>query len=301
MQLPEIRSMQMISKVKHIVIAMRIRQWIKNLFIFAGIVFSGKLFHFNHLLVVSIGFFLFGLATSSIYVFNDIHDLEKDKIHPVKKNRPLAAGLISVHRAYAVAIISALISLIGAFALELRFFGIVICYLAINIAYTLKIKELVILDVMCIASGFVLRVFAGTLLSDASPSEWMIVCTITLSLFLGFSKRRQELALTGSRADNQRKVLGNYSIGFLDQMISVATASTVIAYALYAVSPQTVYRLNTRNLAFTIPFVLYGIYRYLFLMHQKKSGEDPTTEMFSDLPLLINGILWLLIVLVIIY
>jgi hypothetical protein len=129
----------------------------------------------------------------------------------------------------------------------------------------------------------------------------MIVCTIALSLFLGFSKRRQELVLTGSKSNSQRKVLGNYSIGFLDQMISVATASTVMTYALYSVSPQTVYRLNTRNLVFTIPFVLYGIFRYLFIMHQKKSGEDPTTDMFSDLPLLINGILWLLIILIIIY
>ena len=293
--------MQTISKVKQLMVTMRIKQWVKNLFIFAGIVFAGKLFHIELLLEVCTGFVLFGLAASSIYIFNDIHDLEHDKTHPVKKNRPLAAGLISIHRAYIIAIIGAVIAIIGAFVLDLRFFGIVICYLVINIAYTMKIKELVILDVMCIASGFVLRVFAGSLLSDASPSEWVIVCTITLSLFLGFSKRRQELALTGSKANSQRKVLGNYSIGFLDQMISVATASTVIAYALYSVSPQTVYRLNTRNLAFTIPFVLYGIYRYLFLMHQKKSGEDPTTEMFTDLPLIINGILWLLIVLVIIY
>jgi 4-hydroxybenzoate polyprenyltransferase len=293
--------MKIISKVKPIVMAMRIRQWVKNLFIFAGIFFAGKLFHFELLLEICIGFVLFGLAASSIYIFNDIHDLEHDKAHPVKRNRPLAAGLISIHSAYIVAIFSALIALIGAFALDVRFFGIVLAYLVINIAYTMKIKELVILDVMCIASGFVLRVLAGTLLSDASPSEWIIVCTITLSLFLGFSKRRQELALTGSKATNQRRVLDNYSIGFLDQMISVATASTVIAYALYSVSPQTVYRLNTRNLAFTIPFVLYGIYRYLFLMHQKKSGEDPTTEMFTDLPLIINGILWLLTVLVVIY
>ncbi len=293
--------MQMISKLKHLVIAMRIRQWVKNLFIFAGMVFAGKLFDFELFLEVCIGFVLFGLAASSIYIFNDINDLEHDRAHPIKRNRPLASGLVNIRSAYVVAIISAFISLTGAFALELKFFGVVVCYLVINIAYTMKIKEWVILDVMCIASGFVLRVFAGTLLSDATPSEWMIVCTITLSLFLGFSKRRQELALTGSTASTHRKVLGNYGIGFLDQMISVATASTVIAYALYTVSPQTVYRFKTRNLAFTIPFVLYGIYRYLYLIHQKKSGEDPTTEMFSDLPLLVNGILWLLIVLWIIY
>jgi len=230
-----------------------------------------------------------------------IIDLEYDQTHPDKKNRPLAAGLLSVPVAYASAIVLASAGLMGALTLDWVFFAILLGYLIINFAYTIKIKKMVILDIMCIASGFVLRVLAGTELAEVIPSDWLILCTITLSLFLGFSKRRHELVVTGTKALSHRKVLGEYSLNFLDQMIAVATACTVMSYALYTVSPQTVYRFGTRNLVFSIPFVIYGIYRYLYLIHQKNMGGNPPREMIRDLPLLLNALLWALVVVLIIY
>jgi 4-hydroxybenzoate polyprenyltransferase len=160
---------------------------------------------------------------------------------------------------------------------------------------------MVILDVMCIATGFVLRILAGTTLAGVVPSDWLIICTITLSLFLGFSKRRYEIALIGENAESHRKVLTQYSLPFLDQMIAVATASTVMSYALYTVSAETISRFGTRNLVFTIPFVLYGIYRYLYLMHEKNEGGNPTKTVLKDWPLIINGLAWVGVSFLIIY
>lgn len=291
----------MISKLKHVIISMRPGQWVKNLFIFAGVIFSGNLINPEVLIRVSNGFILFGLVASSIYIFNDIIDREYDRAHPEKKNRPLAAGLLNVPVAYASVIVLATAGLIGALILDRMFFAILLSYLIINFAYTIKIKKMVILDIMCIASGFVLRVLAGTELAEVTASDWLILCTITLSLFLGFSKRRHELVVTGTKALNHRKVLGDYSLSFLDQMIAVASACTVMSYALYTVSPQTVDRFGTRNLVFSIPFVIYGIYRYLYLIHQKNMGGNPPREMIKDLPLLLNALLWALLVVLIIY
>ena len=291
----------MISKLKYVVVSMRPEQWVKNLFVFAGLIFSGNLFHLGILIRVGCGFVLFSLVASSIYIFNDIHDVESDKAHPEKKTRPLAAGLLSIPSAYASATVLALVGLIVALTLDRMFFCILVVYLLINIAYTMRVKKMVILDVMCISSGFVLRVLAGTELAAVIPSDWLIICTITLSLFLGFSKRRHELILTGTDPYNRRTVLGEYSTRFLDQMIGIATACTVMSYALYTISPETVSRFGTRNLIFTIPFVLYGIYRYLYLIHQKNMGGNPTRELFADLPLLINAVLWVCVVVFIIY
>ena len=291
----------MVSKLKHVVVSMRPGQWSKNLFIFAGLIFSGNLFHPEVLIRVGSGFILFSLVASSIYIFNDVMDVEYDRAHPEKKSRPVAAGLLSVPAAHAGAIVFAAAGLIGALTLDRVFFAILLSYLIINFAYTIKIKKMVILDIMCISFGFVLRVLAGTELAEVTPSDWLILCTITLSLFLGFSKRRHELAVTGAKAVSHRKVLGEYSLSFLDQMIAVATACTVMSYALYTVSPQTVYRFGTRNLVFSIPFVIYGIYRYLYLIHQKNLGGNPSRELVRDLPLLINALLWALVVVLIIY
>ena len=287
--------------LQYIIVSMRPGQWVKNLFIFAGLIFSGDLVHHEVLIRVSNGFILFSLVASSIYIFNDINDLEFDRAHPQKKNRPVAVGLLSVPGAYAGAFVLALTGLIGALTLDWMFFAILLCYLIINVAYTIIIKKMAILDIMCIASGFVLRVLAGTELAEVMPSDWLILCTIMLSLFLGFSKRRHELATTGTDVLSRRKVLGDYSISFLDQMIAVATACTVMSYALYTLSPQTVSRFGTRNLVFSIPFVIYGIYRYLYLIHQKNMGGNPTRELVSDIPLLINALLWALLVVLIIY
>jgi len=159
----------------------------------------------------------------------------------------------------------------------------------------------VIIDVMCIAFGFVFRVLAGTALAGVQPSDWLIICTITISLFLGFSKRRHELTLVGDNAENHRKVLSDYSLVFLDQMIAVATACCIMSYALYTIADDTIIRFGTRNLVFTIPFVIYGIYRYLYLIHQKKIGGNPTSVLLTDFPLLLNSLLWVGAVIMIIY
>ena len=280
---------------------MRPKQWVKNVFIFTGLIFSRNLFHIDLLVRVSAGFILFSLAASSVYIFNDIRDVEKDKQHPDKRKRPLPAGLLSVQTAYIVSTILAIVALAAGYFLNKVFFAILVAYVAMNIAYSLKIKNMVILDVMFIAFGFVIRVLAGTVLADVRPSDWLIICTITISLFLGFSKRRHELSLMGDQSNNHRKVLTHYSIPFLDQMIGIATACTVMSYALYTVSNETVVRFGTRNLVYTIPFVLYGIYRYLYLIHQEGKGGNPTSVVMKDPSLILNGLLWLLAVVLIIY
>jgi 4-hydroxybenzoate polyprenyltransferase len=280
---------------------MRPKQWVKNVFIFTGLIFSRNLFKVDLLARVSAGFILFSLAASSVYIFNDIQDIDKDRQHPEKRKRPLAAGVLSVQTAYVVSTILAIFALVAGYFLDKMFFAILVAYVVMNVAYTLKIKEMVILDVMFIAFGFVIRVLAGTVLAGVRPSDWLIICTITISLFLGFSKRRHELSLMGNNSNGHRKVLTHYSIPFLDQMIAVATACSVMSYALYTISEETVARFGTRNLVFTIPFVLYGIFRYFYLIHQKEKGGNPTSAVLTDLPLFLDGILWLIAVILIIY
>ena len=291
----------MLDSVRYILISMRPKQWVKNVFIFAGLIFSRNLFQGDLLIRVSVGFILFSLASGSIYILNDIIDIKNDREHPNKCKRPLAAGSLKVPKAVIVAVILTSFVLVVSFLLNINFFAILAAYIIINILYSFKIKQLVILDVMCIAMGFVLRVLAGTTLAGVSPSDWLFICAITISLFLGFSKRRHELALIGANANNHRKVLSDYSIPFLDQMIAVATACTVMSYALYTISAETVARFGTRNLVITIPFVIYGIYRYLYLIHKKEIGGNPTSAVLTDFPLLLDGIFWLIVIILVIY
>jgi 4-hydroxybenzoate polyprenyltransferase len=280
---------------------MRPKQWFKNILLFVGLVFSQNLFQIGLFIKVSGGFVLFCLAASSIYIFNDIHDRESDRKHPEKHRRPLAKGTLQVPEAYMVSMVLAGIAFILAFMMNRAFFLILLAYFILNLAYSLKIKQIVILDIMFIASGFVLRILAGTTLAGVNPSDWLIICTITLSLFLGFSKRRNELILMGENAGYQRKVLKEYSIHFLDQMISMVTACTVMSYILYTVSPETVDRFGTKNLIFSIPFVLFGVFRYLYLIYLKKTIENPIDLILKDFPSLLNILLWFSAVMIIIY
>jgi 4-hydroxybenzoate polyprenyltransferase len=293
--------MRLPSELKYILIAMRPPQWVKNAFLFVGLIFSRQLFNVDLLSKVVSGFALFSLGASSIYLFNDIRDMEEDTRHPEKCRRPLPAGKLRIPTAYGASVLLAGTALIGSYLLEPTFSLILVIYLVVNTAYSIAIKRVVILDVMCIAFGFVLRVLAGTTLARVRPSDWLLICTISLALFLGFSKRRHELAVMGAGADNHRKALSDYSVGFLDQMIGIATASAVMSYALYTVAGDTVARFGTRHLVFTIPFVLYGVFRYLYLIHHKQVGGDPTTAVLSDIPLLLNALLWFAAVVIIIY
>lgn len=287
--------------VKYVFLSMRPEQWIKNAFIFLALIFSRNLFHTDLLLNVCVGFILFCFASSSIYIFNDIRDRDYDRAHPEKSKRPIAAGLLRVEEIGIIAFLLASVPLAAAYLINPLFFFVLATYLIINLFYTLGLKNIVILDVMCIASGFVLRVIAGTVLAGVAATDWLYICTITISLFLGFSKRRQELAVLGDHAGNRRKVLSEYSVPFLDQMIGVATACTVMSYALYTISPETVARFGTRHLISTIPFVLYGIFRYLYLLHKKDLGGNPASTILKDIPLVLNFILWLAAVVLIIY
>jgi 4-hydroxybenzoate polyprenyltransferase len=280
---------------------LRPRQWVKNGFLFVGLVFSQNLFQIDLFIKVCEGFLVFCLAASSIYVFNDIHDRESDRRHPEKYRRPLAQGSLLVSEAYMVSMVLAAVALILAFMMERTFLLILLAYFVLNLAYSLKIKQVVILDIMFIASGFVLRILAGTTLAGVNPSDWLVICTITLSLFLGFSKRRNELVLMGENAGTQRKVLKEYSIHFLDQMISMVTACTVMSYILYTVSPETVGRFGTKNLMFSIPFALFGVFRYLYLIYLKKKMGDPIDLILKDFPFLLNILLWISAIMIIIY
>ena len=293
--------MRLASELEYILISMRPPQWVKNALLFVGLIFSRQLFNVDLLFKVVLGFALFSLGASSIYLFNDIRDMGEDTRHPEKRGRPLPAGKLRIPTAYGASVLLAGTALIGSYLLEPTFFLILVIYLVVNTAYSITIKHVVILDVMCIAFGFVLRVLAGTTLAQVRPSDWLLICTISLSLFLGFSKRRHELAVIGAGAANHRKVLSDYSVGFLDQMIGIAAASAVISYALYTVAGDTVARFGTRNLVFTIPFVLYGIFRYLYLIHHKRVGGNPTTAVLTDIPLLLNALLWFAAVMLIIY
>ena len=280
---------------------MRPRQWFKNIFLFVGLVFSLNLFQVALFIKVCGGFLIFCLAASSVYIFNDIHDRESDRKHPQKHRRPLAEGTLQVSEAYMVSMVLAGISFLFAFMMNRTFFVILLAYFILNLAYSLKIKQIVILDIMFIASGFVLRILAGTTLAGVNPSDWLIICTITLSLFLGFSKRRNELVLMGENAGYQRKVLKEYSLHFLDQMMSMVTACTVMSYILYTVSPETVDRFGTKNLIFSIPFVLFGVFRYLYLIYLRKTIENPIDLILKDFPSLLNILLWFSAVMIIIY
>jgi 4-hydroxybenzoate polyprenyltransferase len=297
------------SPILNLIILIRPEQWIKNGFLFVGAIFSLTLFQVDVFLNVLAGFGIFCAAASGIYIFNDIFDRKSDRLDERKSKRPLASGAISLSIAWILCVSIILVSLIAAFFLDLLFFGYVAGYIVLNIAYTLLLKHLVILDVMSIAGGFVIRVVAGTVLAGVKVSNWLFICSVTLSLFLGFGKRRQELVKAEREQreqkppgnGNKRPVLSQYSISFLDQMIAVATASTLISYIMYTVAESTVERFGGRCLICTVPMVLYGIYRYLYLLHERNTGGDPAKTILKDVPMLVTGILWIGYVLIALY
>jgi len=280
---------------------MRVPQWIKNFFLFAALVFSGNLFNRIDLYRVGAGFILFSLVSSGIYLLNDIADLENDKLHPSKSKRPLPSGKLSVRSARIVSILLVVAGMLGGYLLDPMFASVLAVYFILNVLYSFKLKHVVILDVMTISAGFVLRVIAGAVLINVPTSEWLIICTILLSLFLGFSKRRHELTILETQANTHRSVLEHYSPYFLDQMIGIVTASTVMSYTLYTISEETVRKFGTNRLIYTMPFVLYGIFRYLYLVHKRVEGGNPTKVALTDVPLLVNIVLWILAVSIIIY
>jgi 4-hydroxybenzoate polyprenyltransferase len=273
------------------VVALRPRQWLKNVFVLAAIVFAERLSDPVALLRVGAAFCVFCVLSSAVYLINDVRDREADRKHPHKRRRPIAAGEISPQAASTASVVLAVASLFAAFRLSTGFGAVAAVYFTLNLAYSFGLKKVVILDVMMIAAGFLLRALAGALVINVEISRWLVLCTGLLALFLGFVKRRQELTALDGGAET-RAILKEYSLPFLDQMISIVTGATVVAYSLYAFSPEVEQKLGTRHLGLTIPFVLFGIFRYLYLVHQRGIGENPTTVVLTDLPLTLDVALW---------
>lgn len=281
--------------------SLRPKQWTKNLILFAGLVFSKSLFQVPLLLKATGGFALFCLLSGAEYLVNDLLDLEQDRAHPLKSKRPLASGRLPVSWAVGAVVVLMGVGLSSSYLLSREFGWIATTYVVLMLGYTLILKHVVILDVIIVAMGFVLRAVAGAAVIGVSISSWLLVCTTFLALFLGLGKRRHELVLLGENATNHRKILGEYSPYLLDQMVSVVTASTVMAYALYTTAAETVEKFGTRNLIFTLPFVLYGIFRYLYLVHKKSLGGSPEQILIKDRPMILNILLYLLTVAFILY
>jgi 4-hydroxybenzoate polyprenyltransferase len=273
--------------------------WIKNLFVFAALIFARKYTQPDDIKHTILAFIVFCLGASAVYFFNDLADREYDKLHPIKKDRPIASGKLSVPLAWLIAFILLSSAVIIGMDLGYSFLLMLIIYIVLNFAYSLGLKNVVILDVMSLAFGFVIRAAAGAAAIDVPISSWLLICTTLLALFLGFAKRRQELVVLGNGAVSHRRSLAHYSPYFLDQMISVVTASTVIAYTFYTLSPEIKEKFGTGELVLTVPFVLYGIFRYLYLVHQKEEGGNPTKLLFTDGPLLVCVGLWIITVIVI--
>ncbi len=273
---------------------MRPAQWSKNLLLFAALLFSGRLFDPGSFLTVCGAFLCFCMVASGAYIMNDVRDCERDRQHPSKCLRPLPAGRVGRSSAILLSALMMVAATVGAFLLGVPFALLTVAYLLLQVAYTFSLKDMVILDVMAIASGFVLRAVGGGLVIGVPISPWLIICTFLLALFLGFSKRRHEIVLLEENATEHRSSLREYSPYFLDQMISVVTASTVIAYASYTASPEVHSKLGTDKLYLTIPFVLFGIFRYLYLVHQKEEGGNPTQLLLSDRPLQAGVVLWVI-------
>lgn len=287
----------LITKIAAYIKLLRPKQWIKNLFVIAPLIFAKHVFEYDYIVKIVVAFILFCLISSGVYVLNDIIDCEKDRLHPKKKNRPIASGLISKTEGIVLLVIT-LPLVIGISFYADSFFGLaILLYFINNVLYSYKIKHMVILDVMSIALGFLLRVIGGGLIIKVNISPWILLCTLLLSLFLGFSKRRNELVVLENGAESHRKILEEYSLEFIDNMLSIVTASTVMAYCLYTFSANN----GNFRMMITIPFVLYGIFRYQYIIYKKKEGGSPEDTVLSDIPLIISILLWGLISIVILY
>jgi 4-hydroxybenzoate polyprenyltransferase len=280
-------------RVIDLIKALRPRQWTKNLLVFAALLFAQQASNPTAVIEALEAFVVFCLLAGSMYLINDSLDVKQDRLDPIKRHRPLADGRLSVTTAVSAAIVLMIVGLAGAY-LAAGFLLLKIClaYVGITLLYSGFLKHMVIIDVFAIASGFVLRAVAGAAAIGAVISPWLIICTLLLALFLALAKRRGELTTLGEEASNHRAALAHYSPALLDQMISVMTASTLMSYALYTISDRTVELVGSTDLLYTIPFVIYGIFRYLYLVHQKGVGGHPERVLLSDWPLMINVILY---------
>lgn len=282
-------------------VSLRPAQWTKNLILFAGLIFGGKLLDPASVLAAGLAFVVFCALSGVVYLVNDIRDADADRLHPTKSRRPIASGELSPASAWTAAVILAAAALATAWWLGHRFLVVAGAYLGLLTIYSTFLKHHAILDVLTIAGGFVLRAVAGTVVIHVAVSHWLLVLTLLLALFLALSKRRAELVTLVDGGSDHRRSLADYSPQFLDQLITITAASTLLAYAFYTISPETVARFGTDRLLFTLPFPLYGIFRYLFLIHRRDGGANPSETLLQDGPILACVALWALAVTVLIY
>ena len=285
----------------NLLISLRPGQWTKNLLVFAGLLFGLRLLDGAAVVEALVAFAVFCALSGVVYLMNDIADRDSDRNHPLKAHRPIASGALSTQTAIAAAVTIGLIAIGVATTLGWPFTAVAIAYLALQALYSGPLKHIVIIDVLTLAIGFVLRAVAGAVAVRVDISHWLLVCTILLALFVALAKRRHEIVLLAGEAPAHRPILGEYSPYLLDQMIAVVTASTLIAYIFYTVSPETQAKFGTHWLGLTIPFPLYGIFRYLYLVHRREGGGSPSDLLLTDRPLLLCVALWALAVAAIIY
>ncbi|MDD5541816.1 MAG: decaprenyl-phosphate phosphoribosyltransferase [Acidobacteriia bacterium] len=281
--------------------SLRPYQWTKNTLVFGGLIFSHSLLNSGALWTSLLAFVWFCCASSGVYLLNDLHDISEDRLHPTKQFRPIASGALNQSVAAVALVTLFLLSIWRGVALQRGFGIILIIYVVLNVSYTLLFKYVVILDVLVVAVGFVCRAVAGAVAIGVTASPWLILCTLMLALLVACGKRRSELVLLSDQAANHRKSLKDYSLQFLDLMMSMTGASVVITYALYTLAPETTTRFRTSGMVLTTPAVIYGVFRYLYLVHKRREGGDPARLLLKDWPTLINAFLWVGLVCVILY
>ncbi len=286
--------------LRALLVSLRPHQWIKNLVVLAALAFSKHLFDADAFLRAALAFGVFCGLAGATYLVNDVLDADQDRQHPLKRHRPIASGALSAGAARAAAAALVAAALAASAWLGRDFALAALAYLGLTLAYSLMLKHHVILDVLAIALGFVLRAVAGALAIEVRFSDWLLVCTILLALFLALAKRRHELVSLEDAAGH-RRILREYSPYLLDQMIAVVTASCLTAYSFYTLAPDTVEKYRTDRLSWTIPFVIYGIFRYLYLVHRREQGGSPSDVLLTDRPLLVAVFLWAAAVVAIVY
>ena len=279
---------------KEIIISMRPKQWYKNLVLFIGIIFSLNFMDFQLWSNTILGFIIFCVLSGSEYIINDIIDKEKDRKHPKKRKRPIASGRLKVSYALIFAVITVFLALIGAYLINVKFLIISIMFFLLILSYSLVLKHLIIVDILVISMGFVVRAVAGCLAINVFISPWLIICAFLLALFLALGKRRHEMFLLGKKAKTHRKVLKDYSVQMLDQMTSIITGALIVSYSLYTFLTDNIYMM------LTVPFVIYGLFRYLFLIHMKNFGGE-VEIIFKDKGMLICMSLWIVLTLIVLY
>ena len=291
----------MITKtLRALLVSMRPKQWMKNVLIFTALIFDEKLLDLQAFLVTCAGFILFSLVSSSVYLLNDITDVEADRQHPKKKNRPIASGDLKISTARWAVVVLLFLAIPLAYILSPGFCLLLLIYLVLNLTYSRWLKHIIIIDVFVLASFYVIRVVAGlTLIEVTRFSPWLYVVTTLLALYIGLGKRRAELTLLSDGAQSHRKVLDGYSLPLLDQYITIVSATTVVAYSLYTFSAPNLP--GNHAMMLTIPFAIYGILRYLYLIQNKQGGGAPEEELLSDRPLQVTILLWGLVVVLILY